>query len=84
MKVVSALALAGLMLLAAADRGAARIHSQMYCWELDSEFPVPCEGDDEDDELARGGFRALGAPALGAPALGALSLKPDPWRPGRG
>jgi hypothetical protein len=22
----------------------------MYCWALDSELPVPCEGEDEEDE----------------------------------
>jgi hypothetical protein len=52
MRVVSALALAGLILLGATDRSSARVQAQMYCWELDSEFPVPCEQEDEEDEGA--------------------------------
>jgi len=73
MKVVSALALAGLFLLGATDRGAARVQAQMYCWDADSEFPVACEQEDEDDEAS--GFRL---PASGATALPVPSLKPQP------
>src|SRR5262245_57620351 len=67
MRVVSALALAGLILLGAADKGSARVHAKMHCWELDSEFPVLCEQDDEDDEASgmrrRGsGYRHLSGP----------------------
>jgi hypothetical protein len=57
MRVVSALALAGLILLGATDRSSARVQAQMYCWELDSEFPVPCEQEDEEDEGFRGRFQ---------------------------
>jgi hypothetical protein len=60
MRVISALALAGLILLGAADRAPARIPTQMHCWALDSEFPVPCEQDDEDDEVSEAGFRLRG------------------------
>ena len=63
MRVVSALALAGLILLGATDRSSARVQAQMYCWEFDSEFPVPCEQEDEEDEGFRGqvpGFRDTG------------------------
>jgi hypothetical protein len=49
MRFVGALALAGLALLASAGSGAARIHAQMYCWE-ESELPVPCEYEDDEDE----------------------------------
>lgn len=49
MKLVSALALAGLFLLGAMDRGSARVPAQMYCWDADSEFPVACEQDEEDE-----------------------------------
>jgi hypothetical protein len=52
MRVISALALAGLILLGAADRGSARVQAQMYCWDSDSEFPAPCEQDDEEDEAS--------------------------------
>jgi len=64
MRVVSALALAGLILLGATDRSSARVQAQMYCWELDSEFPVPCEQEDEDDEVSGIGFQVSGMPAL--------------------
>jgi hypothetical protein len=60
MRVVSALALAGLILLGATDRSAARLQAQMYCWELDSEFPVPCEQEDEEDEVSGIRFQGLG------------------------
>ena len=60
MRVVSALALAGLILLGATDRSSARVQAQMYCWELDSEFPVPCEQEDEEDE----GFREARVPGF--------------------
>jgi hypothetical protein len=64
MRVVSALALAGLILLGATDRSSARVQAQMYCWELDSEFPVPCEQEDEDDEVSGIRFQVSGMPAL--------------------
>ena len=56
MRVYKALALAALALLASASPGAARMHTQMYCWAQDSEFPVPCddEGEDDSGELRRG------------------------------
>ena len=50
MKALRTLALAGLALLASAVPGAARVHGQMYCWAYDSEFPVPCEGPEEEEE----------------------------------
>ncbi|MBO0764653.1 MAG: hypothetical protein J2P50_08700 [Hyphomicrobiaceae bacterium] len=57
MRIFYCLALAGLVMLGSASPGAARVHAKMYCWALDSELPVSCEGeDDEDDsgELAPG------------------------------
>jgi hypothetical protein len=57
MRVVAALALAGLVLLGATDRSSARVQAQMYCWEFDSEFPVPCEQEDEEDGGFRGRFQ---------------------------
>jgi hypothetical protein len=54
---------AGLVLVATAGPSAARVHATMYCWEADSEFPVPCdddgdEGDEGDERLLQGsGFR---------------------------
>jgi hypothetical protein len=50
MRIYVAAALAALALLASASPGAARMHAQMYCWSQDSEFPVPCEQDDEEDD----------------------------------
>jgi hypothetical protein len=50
MRILFALALAGLALLGSASPGAARVHAQMYCWALDSELPISCEGEDEDDD----------------------------------
>jgi hypothetical protein len=73
MRVVSALALAGLILLGATDRSSARVQAQMYCWELDSEFPVPCEQEDDDDEVSGIRFQVSGMLVLPV-----LSLKPDP------
>jgi hypothetical protein len=49
MRVLQALALAGLTLLACAAPSAASIHGPMYCWESDLEFPVPCDPDEEDE-----------------------------------
>jgi hypothetical protein len=60
MKIVAALALAGLVLIASPDPGAARIHGQMYCWALDSELPVVCDADEEEEVsgFQVSGFRA--------------------------
>ena len=58
MKVLAGLALACLALLGWAHGGWARVHGQMYCWALDSELPVACEGgDEEEEEEAAPGFR---------------------------
>ena len=58
MRIVAALALAGLATIVAPGPGAARIHGQMYCWALDSELPVVCDGDEAEDEE---GFRLQGS-----------------------
>jgi hypothetical protein len=54
MRRVQTLALAGFtlvaILLAWAGPGAARIHGEMYCWALDSELPVACDREDEQEE----------------------------------
>jgi hypothetical protein len=50
MRIFYWLALAGLALLGSASPGAARVHAQMYCWALDSELPISCEGEDEEDD----------------------------------
>jgi hypothetical protein len=50
MRLYALLALTALALLASANPGAARMHAQMYCWALDSELPVPCEQEDEEDD----------------------------------
>jgi hypothetical protein len=57
MRIFYWLALAGLALLGSASPGAARVHAQMYCWALDSELPISCEGEDEEDD---GGELRLG------------------------
>jgi hypothetical protein len=41
---------AGLALMLGAGSGAARIHGEMYCWAEDSELPVACGEEEEDDE----------------------------------
>jgi hypothetical protein len=57
MKINAVLALAALVLLAWATPGTASVPAQMYCWSEDSEFPVPCDPDDDDD----GGEPRLGS-----------------------
>jgi hypothetical protein len=52
MRVLRTLVLTALALLASAVPGAARVQGQMYCWALDSEFPVPCDPPEEEDEPA--------------------------------
>jgi hypothetical protein len=77
MRIFAALALAALALLAWATPGTARMHAQMYCWTQDSEFPVPCEQDEEEDEGGElSGFRDQ---VTGDQIL-ARTLKPDPSR----
>jgi hypothetical protein len=49
MRIFYWLALAGLALLGSASPGAARVHAKMYCWALDSELPVSCDDEDDDD-----------------------------------
>jgi hypothetical protein len=44
--------LAGLAVLGSAVPSLATIQGQMYGWAVDSEFPVPCEGEAEEDEAA--------------------------------
>ncbi len=64
---VRTLALAGLVLLAWmswAGSGEARIHGEMYCWALDSELPVACDQEDEEEEVSGIGFQVSGTPAL--------------------
>jgi hypothetical protein len=46
------LVLAGLALVAPMDVVAARIHGEMYCWALDSELPIGCDPEEEEDEAA--------------------------------
>jgi hypothetical protein len=62
MRRVWTLAVAGLALLAWTSSGAARIHGQMYCWDPDSEFPVPCGREDDEEEAAGTGLRDSGYP----------------------
>ena len=50
MRIYQALVLAALMLLGSGGPGAARMHAQMYCWAQDSEFPVACEQEDDEDD----------------------------------
>jgi hypothetical protein len=63
MRIVAALALAGLGLIASPGPGAARIHGQMYCWAFDSELPVVCDAEETDDEGFRDWDWGLGVPA---------------------
>jgi hypothetical protein len=60
MRRVRTLALAGLALLVWAGSGAARIHGEMYCWMLDSELPVACDQEDEEEEVSRIRFQVSG------------------------
>ena len=53
MRIVAALALAGLAVIVAPGPGAARIHGQMYCWAFDSELPVVCDAEDAEEEVFR-------------------------------
>ena len=61
MKIYTVLALAALALLAWGTPGTASVQAQMYCWSEDSEFPVPCDQDDDDDG---GELRAGSTPRL--------------------
>ena len=72
MRIYGALALAALALLASASPGAARRHAQMYCWTQDSEFPVPCEQDDEEDD---GEFRMGSDPSPPADGIEVGTLR---------
>jgi hypothetical protein len=60
---VRTLALAGSTLLAVllawAGSCAARIHGEMYCWALDSELPIACDLEDEE-EVSGVGFQVSG------------------------
>jgi hypothetical protein len=58
MRPLRTLVLAGLALVAAMDVVAARIHGEMYCWALDSELPIGCDPEQEDEEASLGGWRA--------------------------
>lgn len=60
MRIVAALALTGLALIAAPSPGAARIHGQMYCWALDSELPVVCDAEEAEEEVLGVRFQGLG------------------------
>jgi hypothetical protein len=40
--------------------GAASLQPHMYCWSGDSEFPVACEDEGEDDEARPGNASAAG------------------------
>lgn len=37
-----------LALAAISAQATARVQATMLCWEPDIEFPVPCDGDDDD------------------------------------
>jgi hypothetical protein len=65
-----ALAIVGLLAAGAAGPGAASLQPQMYCWSGDSEFPVACEDDGEDDEARAGRGRPNG---IGPPS-------PERWQ----
>jgi hypothetical protein len=56
MRRVRTLALAGFSLLAWAGSCAARIHGEMYCWALDSELPVACDQEEEEEEVSGSRF----------------------------
>ena len=49
--------LAGLALLGSAHPSTARIHGQMYCWGFDSELPVPCDYEEDEEEVSGSGIR---------------------------
>jgi hypothetical protein len=54
MRRLRTLVLAGLALVASMDVVAARIHGEMYCWAPDSELPVGCDPEEEDEEAGLG------------------------------
>lgn len=65
MKTVIHLAIAVAAAVAMNVAAYARVPSQMYCWIPDSEFPVVCEYEDEDDY--RRSSSARPAPSLDIP-----------------
>jgi len=50
MMAVRILALVGLALSGSVLPSSARVQGQMYCWGYDSEFPVPCGPEEEEEE----------------------------------
>ena len=83
MRIVAALALTGLALIAAPSPGAARIHGQMYCWALDSELPVVCDAEEAEEDVLGVSIQGLGwwrpkPPRNGAAAQSDPSIVSDP------
>jgi hypothetical protein len=56
MRRAGTLALAGFTLLVWTGPCVARIHGEMYCWALDSELPVACDLEDEEEEVSGSNF----------------------------
>ena len=56
------LAFAGLALIACTAPSPASVQRQMYCWEYDLEFPVPCDASDEEEDEAAGAAATRLAP----------------------
>jgi hypothetical protein len=56
------LAFAGLALIACTAPSPASVQGQMYCWEYDLEFPVPCDASDEEEDEAVGAAATRVAP----------------------